>query len=120
MNEVEVIQNLPSPSSVKEVRTFLGMTSYYRQFVSNYAKVSEPLTCLMRKEVKFHLGADQAAAFTRLKALLVSSDVMTASKMGKPYTLYTDACDYAVGGILVQDDDKGVEKVIQYVSHALS
>ena len=45
---------------------------------------------------------------------------MTAPKMGKPYTLYTDACDYAVGGILVQDDDKGVEKVIQYVSHALS
>ena len=118
--KVEVIQNLPSPSSVKEVRTFLGMTSYYRQFVPNYATVSEPLTCLMRKEVKFHWGADQAAAFTSLKALLVSSDVMAAPQMDKPYKLYTDACDYAVGGILVQDDVKGVEKVIQYVSHALS
>ena len=45
---------------------------------------------------------------------------MAAPQMDKPIKLYTDACDYAVGGILVQDDDKRVEKVIQYVSHVLS
>lgn len=58
--------------------------------------------------------------FKQLKALLVSSDVMAAPQLNKPYKLYTDACDYAVGGILVEDDDNGVEKVMQYVSHALS
>ena len=118
--KIEVIQNLPPPTSVKAVRTFLGMTSYYRQFVPNYAQVSEPLTSLLRANVKFHWGREQDTAFLNLKCLLVSSSVMASPQVDKPYKLYTDACNYAVGGILVQDDANGVEKVIQYVSHALS
>ena len=117
--KVEVIQNLPPPSSVKAVRTFLGMT-YYRQFVPNYAQVAEPLTHLLRATVKFQWGPEQDMAFLHLKRLLVSSHVMAPPQVDKPYKLFTDACNYAIGGILVQDDENGVEKVIQYVSHALS
>ena len=50
----------------------------------------------------------------------MSSHVMTPPDTSKPYKLYTDACDYAVGVILVQVSDNGVEKVIQFVSYVLS
>ena len=70
--------------------------------------------------MKFHWGPDQEIAFNKLKDLLVSREVMATPQLDKPYKLYTDACGYAVGGILVQDDKNGVERVIQYVSHSLS
>ena len=65
-------------------------------------------------------GPSQSEAFEKLKQLLTSSHVMTAPRTDRPYKLYTDACDYAVGAVLVQVDDSGTERVIQYVSHSLS
>ena len=65
-------------------------------------------------------GSSQSEAFEKLKQLLTSSHVMTAPPTDRPYQLYTGACDYAVGAILVQVDDSGIEGVIQYVSHSLS
>ena len=68
----------------------------------------------------FKWSIECSQAFDSLKQLLTSSHVMTAPDPNKPYKLYTDACDYAVGGILVQETSEGVEKVIEYISHALS
>ena len=76
-----------------------------------------PLKELKRKYAHFVCGLSQSEAFEKLKQLLTSSHVMTAPRTDRPYTLYTDACDYAVGAILVQVDDSGTERVIQYVSH---
>ena len=118
--KVEVIKNLPSPTTVKQIRSFLGTASFYRQFVKNFSAVAEPLSKLTRKNVKFQWGPEQEAAFLELKELLVSSKVMAAPRPNDPYILYTDASEYAVGAILVQEDDTGVERIIQYVSHALS
>ena len=58
--------------------------------------------------------------FHTLQQLLMSSHVLAFPQTDRPYKLYTDASKYAVGGILVQDNDSGVERVIQYVSHQLS
>lgn len=49
--------------------------------------------------------------------MLQSDQVLAYPRTDRPYRLFTDACDYAVGGILVQEDDDGLERVIQYVSH---
>ncbi len=119
-NKVEVIVNLPPPKSIKEVRSFLGMCSYYRQTMPNFAVVSSALTELTKKNVRFRWTNIEQEAFDTLKQLLVSSHVMAHPQQGKPYKLYTDACDYAVGAILVQSDENGIERVIQYVSHQLS
>jgi transposase InsO family protein len=54
------------------------------------------------------------------RAMLISPEVMAYPNLQNPYHLYTDACDYAVGGILVQVDDTGLERVVQYISHQLS
>ena len=78
---------------------------------SKTSQIAKPLQELKRK---------YAQAFEQLKQLLTSSHVMTAPRTDRPYKLYTDACDNAVGEILVQGDDSGIERVIQYVSHSLS
>ena len=119
-DKVKAITNLSPPSSVREIRSFLGMTGYYRALIPNYAHIAEPLTGLTRKNIRFKWGPAQRVAFNTLKELLVSSDVMAAPRLDRPFKLYTDASDYAVGGILVQDDDNKVERVIQYISHVLS
>ena len=118
--KVKAIFELDTPTTVTHVRSFLGMANYYRQCIPNFAKVAEPLVTLTKKHARFEWGEGQDKAFTQLKELLTSSHVMAAPRIGHPYRLYTDACDYAVGGILVQTDDQGVEKVIQYISHQLS
>ena len=119
-DKVAAIANLQQPTTVKEVRSMLGRCNYYRTSLPNYAKVAEPLIELTRKQVRFTWNDERQEAFDKLKQLLISSHVMAPPDIQKPYKLYTDACDYAIGGILVQDSDDGVEKVIQYVSHTLS
>ena len=54
------------------------------------------------------------------KRALISRRIMAAPRLDRPFKLYTDASDVAVGAILVQDDNQGVERVIQYVSHAFN
>ena len=120
-DKVDVIAKLKPLTTVKEVRSMLGMCNYYRNSLPNYATVAEPVIALTRQNVRFSWDDDdKQAAFNELKRLLTSSHVMAAPDMNRPYRLYTDACDYAIGGILVQESDDGVEKVIQYVSHTLS
>ena len=96
------------------------MTNYYRQCVPDYANVAEPIVCLTRKQEEFEWGPAQGRAFGGLKALLVSPAVMAHHDAFAPYRLYTDACDYAIGGILCQMDTNRVERVIQYNSHQLN
>ena len=119
-DKVAVIANLQPPTTVKEIRSMLGIYNYYRTSLPNYAKVAEPLIDLTRKQVRFTWNDERQEAFDKLKQLLISSHVMAPPDTHKPYKLYNDACDYAIGGILVQYSDDGVEKVIQYVSHTLS
>jgi hypothetical protein len=118
--KVRAISDLPPPKNVKAVRSFLGLANYYRQCVQNYAKIAEPIVALTRKGVPFEWTSGCQAAFDALKRALVSPQVMAHPDVGKPYSLYVDACDYAVGGVLVQRDESGVERPIQYISHQLS
>ena len=119
-DKIRAITELPPPRNVKEIRSFLGMTGFYRQCLQNYAAVAEPLEALKRKHSTLSWGPSQQHAFDTLKELLVSSSVMAAPQTDKPYKLFTDACDYAIGAILVQEDNAGLERVIQYISHSLS
>ena len=114
--KTSAISQLEAPSDVSELRRILGMTSYYRQLIPHFATIAEPLYHLTRKSVVWRWGEPQQKAFDTLKAALVSSDVMAYPDTSRPYILYTDSSDYAVGVILVQENEEGVERPIQYLT----
>ena len=118
--KTEAISNLLSPNDVSEIRSFLGMCGYYRQLVPHFAQIAEPLHQLTRKGVVWRWADKQEESFQSLKRALVTSPIMAYPDTSKSYILYTDACDYAVGAILCQEDDEGIERPIQYVSHQLT
>ena len=115
-DKTAAIAAMPPPVDVKGVQRFLGMVNYYRQLIPNCAAIAEPLTRLTRKKEKFLWEEEQENAFQNLKAALTSHNVMAHPDIQKPFKLYTDASDVAVGAILVQLDDKQVERPVHYVS----
>ena len=118
--KIEAVKNLAPPRTPKEVRSFLGLTGYYRNLIPEYSRIALPLTHLTSKYVKFTWGKKEQVAFERLQNELVSDRILAYPDPSRPYKLYTDSCDYAIGGILCQNDDSGVERPIVYVSKKLS
>ena len=95
--------------SAKDVRSFLGMSGYYRQTIYHYADIAEPLVTLTRKRIPFVWTGTQQNAFDALKNMLLSDSVMAFPQTDRPYILYTDASDLACGVILCQLDQSGTE-----------
>ncbi|XP_055388934.1 uncharacterized protein LOC129618032, partial [Condylostylus longicornis] len=111
--KVAAIQNIMPPTNLKDLKSFLGLTSYYRRFIQDFAKVAKPLTSLTRgenaqikanqsKKVGIKLNAEELKAFNRLKELLISSEVLIFPNFEKPFILTTDASDTAIGAVLSQ------------------
>ena len=118
--KTKAISNLPPPRTIKQVKSFLGMTGFYRHCIPNYARTADPLTKLTKKNRRFVWTPEHQKAFQTLKDLLKSNYVMAHPDPNLPYKLFTDASDSCVGAILVQQKAEGVERVIQYVSHQLT
>ncbi len=115
-DKVNAIYAIPVPVTVKEVRSFLGMTGCYHQCIPEYARIAEPLTALTQKHARFEWGEAAQHTFELLKAELCFDRVMRHPDPLKPYILHTDASDYAVGAILTQQDDSGIDHPVQYIS----
>ena len=65
--KIEAIKNFPKPTTVKAVRQFLELSGYYRRFIKDYAKISKPLTELLKKDSKFEWGRKQNRSFLKLR-----------------------------------------------------
>ena len=118
--KIAAIKRMQEPANVKQVRAFLGMSGYYRTLIKDYAHIAEPLVALTKKNHRFVWTEAQQKAFEALKDALISDQVMAHPCPDKEYLLYCDACDHAVGAILCQKDDQGIERPIVYVSKQLS
>ena len=118
--KIEKIQNWPTPTSVTEVRTFVGLTSYYRRFIKNYAEIASPLHNLTKKDIEFNWSEDCDQAMTKLKQELIASTVLAfPNKDGGEFILDTDASNTAIGAVLSQIQE-GKERVIAYGSRCLN
>ncbi|KRZ67383.1 Retrovirus-related Pol polyprotein from transposon 17.6 [Trichinella papuae] len=96
------VQKWPTPRCVREVRQFLGLASYYRRFVRNFAGVANPLHALTKKGEKWHWGPKEEEAFTRLKEALVSPPILGHPDFDLTFLLDVDASEDAVGAVLSQ------------------
>ena len=120
-SKVKVMRGLPEPKSVKDVRSFVGMVSYYRRFIPNLAEIAQPLVALTRKYAHFKWTEECQTAFDFIKESLTTVPLLVYPDPNKPYVLYTDASDKCIGACLVQaSEEDGVEKPLYFLSHKLS
>ena len=85
------------PSTLKQVRAFLGLVGYYRKFIKGFAKIAEPLTLLTRQQVKFDWTPEHHIAFLHLKEAIVQAPILHYPNPEKKYIVYTDTSDDPLG-----------------------
>ncbi|GBG60652.1 hypothetical protein CBR_g11877 [Chara braunii] len=113
--KVASIGDWPRPQTVTEVRSFLGMCGYYRNFVKNYSRVASPLIDLTRLDTPWDWSDECEAAFKRLKHALMNHEVLMVPDPQKPFIVTTDASQYDIGAVLPQQDGKKL-RPIEYMS----
>jgi hypothetical protein len=98
----EVLDWKPS-MTVSEVRSFLGLSGYYRRFIPNFSKITRPVTALLKKENKYVWSDTCDEAFKHLKKLLTTSPMVAQPDTTKPFDFYCDASGTSLGGVLMQE-----------------
>ena len=117
--KIECIKNIPTPTTPKTLRSYLGFFSYYRKFVPKYSEIARPLYKLSiadKKDFEWSKEADEA--FRELQFRLVNAPILTLPTDDDEYILTTDASGVAIGSILTVNRPEG-RKVIAYASHLL-
>jgi len=116
--KISIISQLPYPSSVREVRSFLGHAGFYTHFIQDFSKKALPLSNLLQKDVDFIFDEGCKKAFDCLKKALTTTPIIQAPNWTTPFKLMCDASNCALGAFLAQRIDKQ-QRVINYASRTL-
>lgn len=117
--KVQCVSNFPILANQKELKSFLGLSGYYRKFVPNYGKISKPLTSLLKKDVDFQWSDLCQKAFEDLKTILVTEPSLQNPDFTRTFNLTYDASNYSIGCILSQGKI-GQDPPIAYASRTLN
>ena len=120
-SKVECIERYPIPETKKQLRSFLGLVSYYRRYIPDFSEIAAPLTdCTGKKysnKVKWSSECDKA--FSALKQRMSSFPILYLPDFSKPFIVQVDASERGLGAVLCQTDDEGQEHPIVYNSRKL-
>ncbi|GBG79704.1 hypothetical protein CBR_g29968 [Chara braunii] len=117
--KVAAVKEAPIPTSLMQVRAFLGLASYYRRFIKGFATISRPLTNLLRKEQPLHWDDECDQAFGALKDALITAPILIRPDPSRQFILITDWQSEAISAILAQKGNDGKEHVIEYASRTV-
>ena len=118
--KVTAVKEFPVPQTVKAVRQFMGLASYYRRFVGGFAKIAEPLHALTRKGAIFSWTTECQTAFDDLKEKLTSAPMLSYPDFTRGFIMETDASEKGLGAILSQKYQVGLIQPVAYASRSLS
>nr|GEX60345.1 reverse transcriptase domain-containing protein [Tanacetum cinerariifolium] len=110
--KIEVISNLPNPTTVKGIRSFFGHAGFYRRFIKDFLKISRPMTHLLNKNSPFIFSNECIQAFRTLKENLTEAPILIAPNWDQPFELMCDASDYAIGVVLGTCPDQIIRRCI--------
>ena len=112
--KLQVIEYWPIPTYLHKLRSFIGICSYYKRFIINFAEMASLLHALQKKTMPFRWGSKEIAAFDQLKQKLCSHLMIVLPDLHKPFVLEYDASWHSIGAVLMQDG-----KVVAYESRLL-
>ncbi|GJS84167.1 putative mitochondrial protein [Tanacetum coccineum] len=112
--KIQAMQSWPIPTTIKQLRGFLGLAGYYRRFIRDFASISRPLTQLLKKN-SFKWNNEAQQAFIFLKEATVQALVLALPKFNKPFVVETNASSIGLGEILQQEGNP-----IAYMSKSLA
>jgi hypothetical protein len=112
--KVKEIMEWRVPTTVTEIRSFLGLAGYYRRFIEGFSKIAKPMTSLLEKGREFKWDEKCQDSFDQLKKRLMSPPVLVMPDLQKGFDIYCDACGQGLGCVLMQEGH-----VIAYASHQL-
>jgi hypothetical protein len=113
-SKVQEVMDCRPPTTVHQIRSFLGLAGYYRRFIPDFSRIAKPMTELLKKSVKFSWGQKCDDAFHTLRDHLSTALVLAQPNVSKPFDMYCDASGIRLGCVLMQD-----HRVIAYASRAL-
>ena len=114
--KTKAIQDWPTPSCCKDVRSFLGLVNFFRRFIPHFADIAHPLTVLTSKTAQFIWESEQQAAFTALQHALLTPPLLDYPRKDDQFVLATDASDIGLGTVL--STNRGT--VVEYASRTLN
>jgi len=105
-NKIAIIQRVPPPQKVRDVRNFLGLYGYYRRFIKDFSKLASPFFGLLGKDVEFIWSENCQEALDTLKSKLVTTSILRGPNWAIPFHIHTDASNKEIGAALGQIDEK--------------
>lgn len=119
-DKIQKILDWPLPKTEKEIKSFLGMTGFYRRFVKDYSKLVKPMSKYTKKDIKIDTkDSEFKKSFDTLKKIIASDQILAYPDFSQPFILTTDASDYALGAVLSQKQN-GTERPIAFGSRTLN
>lgn len=115
-SKVNALVESPIPKSVKQVRQFLGLASYFRRYIPGFANKTAPITKLTKKDATFTWGSDQEEARQGIISLLTSEPVLSIYDPDLPIEIHTDASSIGYGAVLLQVHGNGCKRAVGYFS----
>ncbi|GJX37608.1 reverse transcriptase domain-containing protein [Tanacetum coccineum] len=110
--KIDVIAELPPPTNVKVVRSFLGHVGFYHRFIKDFSKISCPMTKLLEKDSVFDFNEECIKAFKTLKEKLTNAPIMVSPDWSQPFEFMCDARDFAVRAMLGQPEGKHFRPIL--------
>jgi hypothetical protein len=102
-SEVKDILEWKPPTTVNQVRSFLGLVGYYRRFILDFSNIVKLITSLLKNDTKFNWSSRCNKAFEQLKVLLTTAPVLAQPNIEKPFDVYCDASGSGLGCVLMQE-----------------
>jgi hypothetical protein len=119
--KVDAISKITIPRTEKQIKSFLGLTGFYRKLIKDYSNIAKPLTECLKKGKKIDINNPKyKKAFETLRTCLMKDPVLNFPNFDKPFFLTTDASNDAIGAVLAQESANGTRLAIAYASRTLN
>ena len=119
-SKIKAITNAPEPSSLSELKSFLGLVNYYAKFLPNSATTLAPLYKLLKHSEPWQWNTEQQVSFENIKTMLTAPTLLVHFDEKAPIMLSCDASPYGVGAVLSHVMEDQSDKPIAYASRSLS